>query len=343
MLLAGDVALHSGDSFTFKDFPTSFLQASLCINLEGAIVNDVEEMPKSGVFNSAKALESLKYFNFSHPFVANNHIHDLPNGLLKTQQFFQDKNLNLVGDTVSDKPVLFKTEQFEYAVLGFGWSVIGCKTSVKNGGGVNPFNRQNVLRQVKQAHQNHSDARIVVVVHGNYEFEPYPQPGHRKLAKDLVDLGVYAVIFHHPHIVGPIERYKNRTIAYSLGNFAFSFGKFFDGKLIFPERSFHQIVIELGEEDKVHHCNFLPPRTVQYSHCEEVLSSSMTLKAEFEGYSDKEYLAWFKKNRHKRKLLPIYKSADVSVVNFMKDRFVLLRQKIIEFLVSANFKSLKRR
>lgn len=342
MLIAGDVALHLGDNFTFKNFPGSFWKSPLCVNLEGAILEG-SEMPKSGVLNSAQALESLACFNLSHPFVANNHVHDLPSGLNKTRQYFQSKNLSLVGDTISDEAILFETEQFNYAVLGFGWSVIGCKTSGQNGGGVNPFNRQRVLQQLKLAQQNHSDARVVIVVHGNYEFEPYPQPGHRKLAKELIDLGVHAVIFHHPHIVGPIERHKGKTIAYSLGNFAFSYGKFFNEKLIFPERSFHQIVIELGEKDKVHHCNFIPPSTVQYSHCEDVLAEDLSLKAVFEGYSDKEYLAWFKKNRHKRKLLPIYKSADVSMINFIKDSFVLLRQKLIELAVLLQLKGMRRR
>jgi hypothetical protein len=51
-----------------------------------------------------------------------------------------------------------------------------------------------------------------VLIHGNYEFELYPQPAHRQLALELIDAGVHSVIFHHPHRVGPVERYKRRSL-----------------------------------------------------------------------------------------------------------------------------------
>lgn len=341
MLLTGDVAIYINDHFHFVGFPSYLHSLPMCINLEGAI-NASQTDYKRCVFNCINGIESLSEFCLSHPFVANNHIHDVPNGLAITREHYEVKGLTLVGDTVSDEPIIFHSNEYKYGLLGFGWSVIGCVNGEK-GGGVNPLERSIVIEQVKRALKNHSNTRIVVVIHGNYEFEPYPQPGHRRLALDLVDLGVYSVIFHHPHIVGPIERYKNRTIAYSLGNFAFSHGKFFDGKLSFPERSFHQVIIELGDEDFIHHCNFTPPSTVSYNYREPVHSSRCSLKAEFEGFSDHEYLRWFKENRHKKRLLPIYKSSDYNVSNFMKDKFVLVRQNVIDFFVWCGIKNVRRR
>ena len=50
--------------------------------------------------------------------------------------------------------------------------------------------------------------------------------GHlRKFARDVIDAGADAVIGHGPHILRGMEIYKNRLIAYSLGNFA-TYGRF---------------------------------------------------------------------------------------------------------------------
>lgn len=346
MIFTGDVAIADGDQFEFFGFPDDLLAAPICINLEGAVKAD-DKVVDAGVYNSESGLESLSCFNCINPFIANNHIHDLYDGVVRTCEYFEKRGVRAIGAgrrrAEAEQPVFIDSGGFKYAVLGFGWSVIGCVPCSGDTPGVNEFNRDNVLRSVNRLLEEGGEMRIVVVIHGNYEFEPYPQPGHRKLALELVDMGVYSVIFHHPHIVGPIERYKNRTIAYSLGNFAFSQGRFFMGGLVFPERSFHQILIELGEGDKVHHCYFNPPSMVVYDKVESCASANLSLKAEFEGYSDGQYLEWFKKNRHKDKFLPIYKSADKTALNHIKDTFVLLRQRVISCAVLFGLKGLERK
>jgi poly-gamma-glutamate synthesis protein (capsule biosynthesis protein) len=231
----------------------------------------------------------------------------------------------------------------KYLVIGFGWPVIGCRAAIGNRPGVNRFESQNVRQQATEIIRRVDHARVIVVIHGNYEFERYPQPAHRKLAFQLIDLGVYAVIFHHPHIVSPVERYKGRTIAYSLGNWAFSHSKFFSGKLRFPESSFHQIAVELGSEiDTVHHARFFPPATVTYEFSENVDSGDFSLKPVFEGFSHDEYIRWFKKNRLKRKLLPIYREPDNSVGNWIRDRWVAGRQVLIDAAAKSGFKAMRR-
>src|SRR5690606_31988145 len=49
--------------------------------------------------------------------------------------------------------------------------------------------------------------------------EQYPQPLHRKLAKELIDIGADAIIGHHSHIIQGIELYQGKPIIYGLGNF----------------------------------------------------------------------------------------------------------------------------
>jgi Bacterial capsule synthesis protein PGA_cap len=45
-----------------------------------------------------------------------------------------------------------------------------------------------------------------------------------KFARMMVDAGADIVIGHGPHVVRGMERYKDRLIAYSLGNFATYYG-----------------------------------------------------------------------------------------------------------------------
>ncbi len=62
---------------------------------------------------------------------------------------------------------------------------------------------------------------LVCSIHWGLEFLDYPSPGQMDLGRKLVDLGVDVVFGHHPHVLQPVERYKNGLIFYSLGNFVF--------------------------------------------------------------------------------------------------------------------------
>jgi poly-gamma-glutamate synthesis protein (capsule biosynthesis protein) len=51
-----------------------------------------------------------------------------------------------------------------------------------------------------------------------------------------------------------------------------------------------------------------------------------------------EYISWFKNNRRKKKLLPVYANYDSELLNKVRYWFVILRNIGIEFLVKANLK-----
>jgi len=62
---------------------------------------------------------------------------------------------------------------------------------------------------------------LLVYVHAGHEFMTTPSPRIRAAYRQLVDAGADAVIGHHPHVVQGAERYKDKLIAYSLGNLVF--------------------------------------------------------------------------------------------------------------------------
>jgi len=346
MIFTGDVAIASGDSFSFHGFPNYILSNPWCINLEGAVSTVENNYSKWAIYNSKSWFESFENFNLGPIFIGNNHISDISEGIKKTKLHLDERGINCFGagnnEEESNKPVKYSFGNFNYYLAGFGWPVIGCAPSKGINAGVNQFEEERVISQTKKIISEFNkinNNRIIIVIHGNYEFELYPQPGHRSLAKNLIDLGVHAVIFHHPHIVGPIESYKNRIIAYSLGNWAFSFGKYYGGILKFPESSFKQIAIEIGvNKNLVHHANFSPPNSIEYNYSEDVNAPNFSLKAPFEGLSDKDYTYWFKQNRIKRKGLPIYCSSKKTFINYIFDKWVFFRACFIKVLLKVGLK-----
>jgi hypothetical protein len=347
MIFVGDVAIASGDCFEFRGFPQRIREVPLCLNLEGAVLNPDDSRPSYGVYNWHQWVDSFNTWELGAAFLGNNHIHDANNGIVKTLDFLKSRRVLAFGagadlDAACLAPELHSGD-YRYRLLGFGWPVIGCVSARRNAPGVSPLEEYQVTSVTKQVLREDQRARLVVVMHGNYEFERYPQPAHRKLAKSLIDMGVYSVVFHHPHIVGPVERYKGRTIAYSLGNWAFSYGHFFGKKLCFPESSFYQIAVEFGDQgDFIHHAVFDPPSTVCYQSTESVSAEQFSLQAAFEGFSDREYVHWFKKNRVKHKGLPIYYDSTSSPSNWARDRWVGLRQILIDSAVRSGLKSVRR-
>ena len=65
----------------------------------------------------------------------------------------------------------------------------------------------------------------IVNIHWRNEFINVPSKEQIELGRKLIDNGVNLVLGTHPHVLQPIEKYKNGLIVFSMGNFFFdSFG-----------------------------------------------------------------------------------------------------------------------
>jgi poly-gamma-glutamate synthesis protein (capsule biosynthesis protein) len=62
---------------------------------------------------------------------------------------------------------------------------------------------------------------VVVGYHWGIEYEHYPWGPQTSEAHAAIDAGADLVIGHHPHVLQGFETYKNRLIAYSLGDLVF--------------------------------------------------------------------------------------------------------------------------
>jgi len=76
-----------------------------------------------------------------------------------------------------------------------------------------------VLEEVKTAKRKVDF--LIVSFHWGIEGSTKPSARQKSVAQKVIDVGADIVIGHHPHVLHPVETYKGKTIAYSLGNFVF--------------------------------------------------------------------------------------------------------------------------
>lgn len=82
------------------------------------------------------------------------------------------------------------------------------------------INNQNMEQSI--ADLRSEGAQIVVAsFHWGTEGNYIPDDSQKTIAYDAIDAGADIVFGHHPHVLQPIEQYKDGVIYYSLGNFSF--------------------------------------------------------------------------------------------------------------------------
>jgi len=82
------------------------------------------------------------------------------------------------------------------------------------------FAEESLLTRVLQECERSADL-TVVSLHWGEEKKTTPKEYQPLLAHQIIDLGADLVLGHHPHVLQGLEIYKNRLIAYSLGNYVF--------------------------------------------------------------------------------------------------------------------------
>lgn len=331
MIFVGDIAL--GEKSVKLELLDDFFNQKVIGNLEGGIIKN--DSDKSNIVFNSKINKDLfsKFYLFC---LANNHIFD-DKDALTTINFLNDINIPFIGLTGKNHNGFFEDKENIY--LNFGWSVIEAKGK-KNGYKINPLTKKNVTSTVKRVKEK-SKKKIICIFHWGYELELYPQPLHRELSHQIVDLGVSLIIGHHSHRVQGIEVYKGVPIVYGLGNFLFSQNLFYNGRLKFPLFCDEELAFEYNHKNE--HCLYWFVRKgndISYCFKENLQNSEKIAElTPFKGMNHDKYVEWFKKNRTKSILLPIYLYSDSTILNAMKNLWVYVRQFIITVLVKIKIKN----
>ncbi|MGH4123122.1 MAG: CapA family protein [Clostridium sp.] len=194
-------------SYYFKNVHSIFSRDDVTIaNLETTFTgsNDKEEkqfnFKATSDFAKSLTLGSIEGVNLS-----NNHIYDYK------EKGFQDTKLSLKKEKVNffgeGSKWITKIKEQPFGFLGYrGWSL-----------------EQSFLDKLKKdiLELKKTNSVIVINFHWGNEKEYYPIDEQKKLARFAIDNGADIILGHHPHVIQGIEQYKNRIIAYSLGNFCF--------------------------------------------------------------------------------------------------------------------------
>lgn len=337
MIFLGDIAHPFGTKANWGHFSSLWNDQPVVVNLEGAIATGemAEQYLKHKlVFNHESIVDTFREVNVQALSLSNNHITDVPFGIENTIKILKKEKIAAFGagnnTEEARSPAIIDEGDRRFLLLGCGWNVIQCRYGDSKSAGVNSIDGKNILNTVSSLRHKHPKATIVLMPHWNYEMELYPQPAHRRLAMDAIDCGANAVIGHHSHCVGGIEFYKKSPIVYSLGNWWFPQGVFFNGRLSFKDESLLQLALEWNGDERMTCHWFRYERnghSIVHESSENVFESPRRKElTPFEDMSHTTYCAWFKKHRVKKLALPIYRSYDASIINWMKDIYVAWRQ-----------------
>ena len=200
-------------------------------NLEGVLLDGGEPGKKCGNPNACYLFRSpsryVQHFvnaGFDVLSLANNHARDFgEEGRLASMETLAAAGIHHSG--LEGDFALFTVNELNVALLAFAVT--------KNS---NMMLDYAFAAEIVADHAKHHDI-VIVSFHGGAEGrnvtrlpfaeEEYfgePRGDVVRFARMMVDAGADLVVGHGPHVVRAIERYKNRLIAYSLGNFATYYG-----------------------------------------------------------------------------------------------------------------------
>lgn len=194
-----------------------------CVNFECTMKGDeIKKIGPSLLLNETMC-EAIKKADFDLFCLANNHIMDQGiSGLQRIKEYFSDTQMIGAGESIDDayQPYILSKDNLMIGIInvaenGFGASI--------NNGGYAWFGHSRFKKELHDLRR--SVDYLILMVHAGAENWDAPLPEIRELYKDYIDMGVDVVIGNHPHVAQGWEKYNNKWIFYSLGNFAFYEGE----------------------------------------------------------------------------------------------------------------------
>lgn len=228
MMLAGAPgrAMQQGRD-PFVGFAKLFQESDIRIgNLECVVAAKGSEEPdKPNTFRAHP--RSLKYLRkyFDAVGLANNHSGDFgPEAFSEMLGLLKKSGIAYYGAGHNLKeahtPVVFERNGIRIALLGYDEFQPRNFEADHDRVGVAWSEDEQVVRDIHTARKEWRADIVIPVMHWGWE-EPIANARQRQLARLMIDAGADAVIGGHPHQVQDTERYKNKPIFYSLGNFVF--------------------------------------------------------------------------------------------------------------------------
>jgi poly-gamma-glutamate capsule biosynthesis protein CapA/YwtB (metallophosphatase superfamily)/uncharacterized membrane protein (UPF0127 family) len=229
LLFVGDIMMTRSVEGKIEDLNKKFIFPFLNIlnylktfdyviaNLEGPISDKGTKVGSKYSFRmKPEVAEALSNANIKIVNLANNHIFDYGKIAFEdTLKNLEKNNINYFGN--SYEPLIVEKEGVKIGFLGFSDFLKHLEVR-ENKTGISVVNSK--LSEIIEKAKEKVDI-LIVSFHWGEEYQELANERQRKLAKIAIDSGADLVIGHHPHVIQDIEKYKDKFIFYSLGNFIF--------------------------------------------------------------------------------------------------------------------------
>ena len=171
-------------------------------------------------------VKGLRDYNFQILNLANNHALDQGlNGLKFTTSLLSDPNVAIqstgVGENLKEawKPTVVETKGIKICFIGASYASI-------NDGGKAINNYVARIEDVENLKLSIENAKLlcdftVATMHAGIEYVRKPNQAQIDFAHTAIDAGADMIIGSHSHWIQTIEKYNDKYIFYSLGNFIF--------------------------------------------------------------------------------------------------------------------------
>jgi poly-gamma-glutamate capsule biosynthesis protein CapA/YwtB (metallophosphatase superfamily) len=236
--VTGDIMLGSwlievlgerGAAWPFEDVLPVLRSTDLLVgNLESPFLSDttgITPAEKTYTFAVPPGLiETITAGGFDLVGLANNHILDYgPAGLYETWDTLDSAGIAHVGTGLTKAEAhthtILDRKGRQVAFLAYSHTFPEEFWATSDRPGTAPASDEGLAREVRRAEA--AADLVVVMFHWGGELLEEPREYQQILARIAIDNGADLVIGHHPHTIQPLEWYRDRLIAYSLGNFIF--------------------------------------------------------------------------------------------------------------------------
>ncbi|MCT4607419.1 MAG: CapA family protein [Marinisporobacter sp.] len=173
-----------------------------------------------GDIENAKALKEAGFHILN---LANNHTMDYKSiGITDTIKHLEKvniKSLGVIDPHKANKMIIMKRKGIRFGYLGYSVFPPEGYIYSKERMDISRVNMKKIGDTIKKAKEGCD--YLILSFHWGNEYEFYPSEVQKNLAHIAIDQGADLVIGHHPHVLQGVEKYKDKLIFYSLGNFVF--------------------------------------------------------------------------------------------------------------------------
>lgn len=199
------------------------------VNLESPLSAEslTDPVPKLVTFYSPPELaDALEWAGFDYVALGNNHTYDFREaGIRTTLEALEDTTLGYSGaghdETEARRPFVSTATGAPLAFLSYvGWpgTFSPTQTATADKGGAALGTADTFAEDLARLDRN---AIAILQHHAGLEYAAMPALSERTSLRQAVAAGADLAIGHHAHVLQGLEIYKERLIAYSLGNFLF--------------------------------------------------------------------------------------------------------------------------